>query len=638
MLMIRIGHSALVLVIVLVCGARASAQDSARLWTQKIQPLLDMHCVKCHGPLEQNGDLNLDTPEAVARGGSGGKAVVPGAPENSPLYQYLAPDSDPHMPPEKQLTEGQRSDVSEWILALGRDSAEDAGREKQPPSANPRVFSSPAEAIDAFIETGWEQRGVTPASPTDDRTWCRRVYLDLAGRVPTADELHEFLYASGANKRRNLVERLLASEAFSVHMRELWDVFLMGRGKRGNSEDRRRENGWWTFLEVGFRENRPWNEFVREMLVARPQSPSAKGANWFLYERRDNHQAIAEAVAPIVYGTKIDCAQCHDHPLAREIKQAHYWGLVAAFNRSKNAGDSSEVEESAVGGFVNFTNLRKESQPARVALLTGEVVEEAWPADGDKQEDHDENYVDPHATVRVPKFSRRAAFAQRATTDNALLARAFVNRMWATLVGRGIVHPVDEMNHRNAPSHPELLAWLADDFAAHQYDVRRLIGGVALSRVYGLSAGADQSVAPEAFARALERPLTAEQIARSWQIVCGLPPDDDVLRREVIAAMPDVMPRDYNATFQQAQFLAESQDLAKLLKPATGSTVERLAHVDNQESRVREAFMAAFQRRPDDEEQMQALAFLASQADAPDGGAGDLLWALVTSAEFLTTP
>jgi hypothetical protein len=136
----------------------------------------------------------------------------------------------------------------------------------------------------------------------------------------------------------------------------------------------------------------------------------------------------------------------------------------------------------------------------------------------------------------------------------------------------------------------------------------------------------------------LERPLTAEQIARSWQIVCGLPPDDDVLRREVIAAMPDVMPRDYNATFQQAQFLAESQDLAKLLKPATGSTVERLAHVDNQESRVREAFMAAFQRRPDDEEQMQALAFLASQADAPDGGAGDLLWALVTSAEFLTTP
>ena len=636
--MIRSWHLALVLVFVLGVAARASAQEAARLWTHKIQTLLEVHCVKCHGPLEQNGELELDTPEAVARGGSGGEVVVPGAPEKSRLYQYLAPDSAPHMPPEKQLTEEQRSDVREWILALQKDSAEDISGKDRLPSAEPRVFSSPTEAIDAFIEAGWQQRGVTPAPSTDDRTWCRRVYLDLAGRVPTADELREFLYASGANKRSNLVEQLLASDAFAVRMRELWDVFLMGRGKRGNSEDRRRESGWWTFLEDGFRENRPWNEFVREMLVARPQTPSAKGASWFLYERRDNHQAIAEAVAPIVYGTRIDCAQCHDHPLAREIKQAHYWGLVAAFNRSKNVGDSSEVEEVAVGGFVNFTNLQKESQPAKVVLMTGELVEEAWPADDDKQEDRDDNYVDPQAKVKVPKFSRRAAFAERATADNALLARAFVNRMWATLVGRGIVHPVDEMNHRNAPSHPELLAWLADDFASHQYDVRRVVGGIALSRVYGLSAGADQSALPEAFALALERPLTAEQIARSWRIACGLPPDDDVLRREVIAAMPDVMPRDYNATFQQAQFLADSRDLVKLLEPAPGNMVERLAHVENEEFRIREAFMEVFQRWPDSEERAQALALLASQSDSSDGGTGDLLWALLTSAEFLTTP
>jgi hypothetical protein len=117
-----------------------------------------------------------------------------------------------------------------------------------------------------------------------------------------------------------------------------------------------------------------------------------------------------------------------------------------------------------------------------------------------------------------------------------------------------------------------------------------------------------------------------------------LPPDDDALRREVIAAMPDVMPRDYNATFQQAQFLAESRDLAKLLEPAPGNTVERLAHVEDEESRVREAFMEVFQRWPDSEERAQALALLASQADSSDGGTGDLLWALLTSAEFLTTP
>src|SRR6185503_1813391 len=127
-------------------------------------------------------------------------------------------------------------------------------------------------------------------------------------------------------------------------------------------------------LENSFRTNRPWNETVRAMLVARPDKPEEKGAYWFLYDRRDNHQAIAEAVAPLVYGTKIDCAQCHDHPLAREIKQAHYWGLVAAFNRGKNIERGNEISESAVGGNMNFTNLKKESQPALVVLLTGRTV------------------------------------------------------------------------------------------------------------------------------------------------------------------------------------------------------------------------------------------------------------------------
>ena len=122
------------------------------------------------------------------------------------------------------------------------------------------------------------------------------------------------------------MDRLLAANAYAVRMRQLWDVILMGRPKRGNQEDRRKQNGWWTFLETAFRTNRPWNESVRDLLVARPDKPESNGASWFLYERHNEHQAIAEAVAPVVYGTRIDCAQCHDHPLVREIKQGHYWG------------------------------------------------------------------------------------------------------------------------------------------------------------------------------------------------------------------------------------------------------------------------------------------------------------------------
>jgi mono/diheme cytochrome c family protein len=628
--MVRVTHAVLILAFAVTAPARA--QDAAQMWTGKVQALLDVQCVKCHGPLEQNSELELDTPGAVMRGGLEGAVIVPGNPEKSRLYQYLAPNSDPHMPPERQLTDEEREIVREWILALGRASGD------RSPTAESRVFASPIDALDAMVAEGWEQRGVTPAPAADDRTWCRRVYLDLAGRIPTSEELNAFLYSQGVWKRRDLVDNLLSSEAFAVRMREVWDAYLMGRGKRRNHEERRRENGWWEFLEHAFRDNRPWNETVRDMLLARPQLPEARGATWFLYERRDSHQEIAEAVAPLVYGTRVDCAQCHDHPLAREIKQAHYWGLVAVFNRSKNVSDR-DVEESAVGGFINFTNLEKESQPAKMALLTGQTVDEPWPVEGEKQEDSDDNYVDPRAKVKVPKFSRRAAFAELVTTqDNPLLARALVNRMWATLLGRGIAHPADEMNDRNAPSHPELLAWLAQDFAAHGYDVRRVVRGIVLSRVYGLSAQTGNAVPPEAFARALERPLMAEQIARSWRVSAGLSPEDDALRRVVIEAMPDVLPRDYNATFQQAQFLAGSPELASLLKPAPGSTVERLAAVADPASGVREAFLAAFGRWPDAEERAQAVAFLEAHSERPVESAGDLLWALMTSAEFLTAP
>lgn len=628
------GKTTLILLLSFALARWAGAADAAALWSGKVQPLFDVQCVKCHGPIEQKSGLELDTPEAVLKGGDEGAVVVPGHPAKSRLYQYLAADSDPHMPPKKQLSDAQREIVREWIAALDVKTTKTGKGSKD--SKAPRKFDSVTQAIDSLLAESWKQSKIKPAASLDDRIWCRRVYLDLAGRIPTQAELDEFLGSRSKTKRSALVDRLLQSEDYVVRMRELWDVILMGRTKRGNGEDRRKENGWWTFLETSFRTNRPWNETVRSMLIARPSAPVEKGASWFLYERRNEHQAIAEAVAPIVYGTKIDCAQCHDHPLAREIKQAHYWGLVAAFNRSKNVEKGNEVAESAIGGFVNFTNLKKESQPAVVALLTGRTIEEVRPAGDEKEKESDDKYLDPKAKVRVPKFSRREAFAEAATRDNPLLARAFVNRMWSVLLGRGIVHPADEINARNVPSHPELLDWLAQDFAANHHDIRRFVRGVVLSRVYGLSASPE--AAPETFAGALERPLTAEQMARSWRIAAGLPAEDNALRRGVIAAMPDVLPRDYNATFQQAQFLSYSPALAEVLKPTTNSTVARLAALPKSSSRAREAFLAVYGRAPDSAEAKQAKAFLEARPDKPDEAVRDLLWALMTSAEFLTMP
>jgi len=221
------------------------------------------------------------------------------------------------------------------------------------------------------------------------------------------------------------------------------------------------------------------------------------------------------------------------------------------------------------------------------------------------------------------------------TIDNPLLARAFANRTWSVFTGRGIVAPADEMNGRNAPSHPELLDWLAQDFASHQYDIRRLVRGIVLSRVYAL---ASSDAPQEAFAGALERPLAAEQIARSWCVAAGLPPSDDGLRRAVVKAIPDVLPKEYNATFQQAQFLASSPALAALVKPENQNTAVRIAGLPEPADRVREAFLAVDGRLPDAEETAQAGEFLRTRSDRPAEAVRDLLWALMTSAEFLTAP
>jgi mono/diheme cytochrome c family protein len=608
----------------------SGATDAAVLWTSKVQPLLDVNCIKCHGPLQQKSGLELDTIEELIKGGDDGAVVVPGKPQESRLYKNLASDAEQHMPPKKQLTEADRKTVREWIASM---SAADVNPAPKPRA--PRHFESVTQAIDTLISEGWQRRKVKPASAVDERTWCRRVYLDLAGRFCTSAELQAFLRAPADSRRAALVDRLLTSDEYPVRMRELWDFFLMGRPKRERTEDQRKNNGWWAFLENGFRNNRPWNDMVRAIALARPEQPEDKGASWFLYERRDDYQEIAEAVAPLIYGTKINCAQCHDHPLVREIKQAHYWGLVAAYNRGKNVEGGADVSESAIGGFVNYSNLKKESKPAIVTLLSGGTVQEDRPAADQKEEDSEDKYVDPKAKVRVPKFSRRAAFTDAATRNNPLLARAFVNRIWSAFLGRGIVQPADEMNARNAPSHPELLDWLAQDFAAHKYDVRREVKAIVLSRVYALGTA---EAPPEAFAGAIERPLSAEQLARSWRIAAGLPPDDDTLRRATITALPDVLPKDYNATYQQAQFLASSSMIAGILKPEPASTMTRLTALPDPVARVREAFLATYARLPDSEEAAQARAFLNSRSKQPAEANRDLLWAMMTSAEFLTMP
>ncbi len=609
------------------------ADDAARLWAGGVQQVFERNCLKCHGLLEQKAGLQFDSVASVLKGGKKGLVVVPGQPENSKLLRVLAPDADPHMPPKKQLGEADVAKLRAWVTALGRPAV--AAVDSKRSTARIEAPKEPTAAIDHFLAARWRELNLTPAPACDDRTFVRRVTLDLIGRIPTQAEANAFLYDAAPDKRSRLVDRLLAGDEAARHFRETWDTLLMGRVS-GRREDRRRDSGWYGYLERAFQRNRPWDQVVRDIITARSEQQEDRAAAWFLYERRNEHQKMAEAVAPVIYGTRIDCAQCHDHPLAGEIKQGHYWGLVAAFSRSRvNARGAAVVLESAVGGHLNFTNLKKESQPAAITLLTGHTIDEPGPAAGEDQDTPD-RYVDAFGSVKVPKYSRRAALAEAATRKNPLLARSFVNHIWALLLGRGFVDPPDEMNSKHPPSHPELLDWLASDFAGHGYDVKRLMRAIVLSRGYQLAPWTGPGPPlPEAFAAAAEKPLSGEAIARSALIASGRSPNNDALRRAIVERFPEVLPRTPRATIQQAMLLAYGEPVAALFQPDPDTAAARLA-VLAPEGQVRKAFRLALIREPDSEELAGGVAFLKSHSGSPAQAIGQLLWALVTGPEFLT--
>jgi hypothetical protein len=616
--------------------------------------------------------LSVMTPAEVLKGGDNGPSVVPGQPEKSLLYKYVLPDADPHMPPKgRALTIEETAVIKRWIEKLSPAAAQAATNESlaatsgakvsplfrkatwQPPKGQPVP-----QSIDSWIEKRWRELKVKPSAVCDDRTFVRRVYLDVAGRIPTPEELNQFLADKRRDKRAALVNQLLDSPDYAVRMREVFDAVFMERGAFETARERRQRGGkleltdrWQDYLEWSFRTNRAWNVVAREIILARPHSDERRGAIQFLYARKDNAQQMAEITGSALLGLQTKCAQCHDHPLAPEIKQSHYWGMVAAFNRSKavDTGAGPGVGESAIGGFIKFTNLKGGSYDALEVFLDDKLVTETRPKDGEKETDAVEKYINAIALgdgknlkqVPVPKFSRREQLADWMTSaDNPLLARAFVNRVWALLLGRGLVHPVDRMDSSRPPSHPELLDWLAEDFARNGYDVKRLVRNITATRVYQLdSRPAGKSRPPaDSFACALDKPLTAEVFARSALIATGQDVEGSLanlapVQKAFTDAFPEVFPTENVSSPRQALFLSNNQMLDGLGKSTSTNALAKIVSLPD-EARVKELFVRVLGRNPDREEMKRSLDYLREHSHEPSAATQQLLWALLAGAEF----
>ena len=327
------------------------ADMNQAMWMSHIEPILNKNCFKCHSGEKQKGGLDLRTIGSILAGGTDGSVLTPGRPGESPIFQRLQPGADGHMPPDRSppLTSDDVAMIQAWISTLSvptahLSAAASAFDVQSAPSlvemAKKVQWNAPwgaggSDVIDLLIQKDWRDQHIAGNGVCDDRTFARRIYLDLAGRIPTHDEIESFVGNTEADKRAALVDHLLAGDEYPKHMAEVLDVVLMER-KGKAAEFSRKSHGWFDYLQTSIAKGRPWNMMVSDLITARPQSKDTRGAVWFLYERKNNYQAMAEAVAPMAFGVSVACAQCHNHPMAHEIKQQQYWGLVAAFNRTTN--------------------------------------------------------------------------------------------------------------------------------------------------------------------------------------------------------------------------------------------------------------------------------------------------------------
>lgn len=498
-----------------------------------------------------------------------------------------------------------------------------------------------ADRVDQLIESA----AGGPVNPViDDAAYCRRVSLDAIGRIPTPQELAAFLAETAADKRHAFAARLLSSPAGIAHQRAIWHRVLMER--LGEHDE------WNKFLTTAFEQNLPWDAFVRTILDPPVDDEAKRGAAFFLTKRLENYgqqpvdlPALTRDVGRFFLGVDLQCAQCHDHLFVDDYKQLDFQGLHSFLAHTFIRQDVKfpAVGEKVIAKRTEFQSVFvKEPKETGPRIPFGAEVEVVVFAKGE------EFALPPDKQTKFPgrpKFSPLQELAQRLpVAENPYFVKNAVNRVWAQLMGRGLVHPLDLQHAGNAPSHPEVLDLLAAEFVAHRFDLRWLTLELMQTRTYQRSSLLpmdDHSGAEDRYRVALERPLSPEQLAASVWTATGHvdAPPADVMKKFVSAfANPPREPEgDFAPSVKGALFLSHDATVLSWLQPTSGLLIERLQREADNARVVEGLYEAVLSRRPSPEEAATLVKFIESAPDRP-AALGQAAWALLTSIEFCVIP
>ena len=515
--------------------------------------------------------------------------------------------------------------------------------------------------IDSHIEQAWRDFELTPSPEATDGQWCRRVFLDVIGRIPTVTEVEKFVQDKAPDKKKRLVESLLYddeyTEEFARNWTTLWTNLLIGRtgGTENNSMISR--VGMQKFLRDSFAREKPYDKMCYELVTATgtttPGDENFNGATNFLIDKVNGEQAAlaTSATTRIFLGLQVQCTQCHNHPF-NDWKQQKYWETNAFFRQVKAFRGRVSVEDGGAAqltdqDFSGETGRNKNEAEIFYEKRNG-LVSVAYPVFVDGTEIERSGYVSV--------VNRRQEFA-KLMMESPYFSKAMVNRTWAHFLGYGFTSPTDDLGPHNSPSNPALLEFLALEFTNTEFDFRQLVMWITLSKPYQLSSrstesnGSDDPLLGQTprFSHFYLRQMQAEQLYESLLSATrvgesrGSYEEQERIKSRWLQQFNRAFGTDegqesttFNGTIPQVLMMFNGEMVRQAISSTQGSLIDKLTSSRNKYSEnVNHLFLATLARKPNGKEKSMATAFLNAQNNNQKEALKDVSWVLLNTNEFI---
>ena len=508
----------------------------------------------------------------------------------------------------------------------------------------------PVNLIDEILLEEWQALNLAPSPGCSDETFLRRAYLDTTGTIPTPAQVRDFMGDTRADRRSQLIERLLNGESYVDYWAYLWSDLLLVNGNLLRPDA---VAAFYTWIREQVEQNRPWDAFARDVVLARGESLDQGATNF--YAIHQTPEALTENTCQAFLGLSIACAKCHNHPLEKWTND-QYYAMANMFSRVRAKGWGGDARNG-------------DGKRTLVVLERGELIQ---PSTGKPQPPA---ALDQQPIAMDSTRDRREALAEwLISPENPYFARAIANRVWANYMGVGLVESVDDLRASNPPSSPRLLDALAEHLRKHSYDLKALSRLILNSATYQRAAEALPTNQNDErfYCRYYPRRLMAEVLHDAIVSVTGVP----TTFSEVEFQGADRRKTDFYEEGTRSIELYDSSVVNYFLKTfgrhqrritcdcerSDQPTVVQVLHLNNGDTLnekladeacviqgwlkdetpadqiVDEAYLSSLSRRPSSAERRRVLKLI---ADADAAGVPrqesyeDLLWSLMTSREFL---